>query len=119
MLPSRYTSDASLDDAAECARMIGCRLDTIPIVPAVEAFDAMLAGSFADRQVDITEENIQSRIRGVTLIALSNKFAPTLLTTGNQSETRDGSATVYGEIAGCYKQIRQTEGRESEDRYVT
>src|SRR3546814_13671581 len=86
MLPSRFTSQSSLDDAAGCAKMIGCRLDTIPIAPAVEAFDAMLAGSFADKQVDITEENVQSRIRGVTLMALSNKFGPMLLTTGNKSE---------------------------------
>src|SRR3546814_13918655 len=66
MLPSRYTSDASLDDAAECARMIGCRLDTIPIVPPVEAFAATPAGSFADRQVDLTEEHCQSRLTPAT-----------------------------------------------------
>ena len=86
MLPSRFTSQASLDDAAECAAMIGCRLDTIPIAPAVEAFDVMLSGPFADKDYDLTEENIQSRIRGVTLMALSNKFGPMLVTTGNKSE---------------------------------
>ena len=106
MLPSRYTSKESLDDAAECARMIGCRLDTIPIVPAVEAFDAMLAGSFADKDVDITEENVQSRIRGVTLMALSNKFGPMLLTTGNKSEMSVGYATIYGDMAGGYNPLK-------------
>ena len=64
MLPSRFTGELSLDLATECARLIGCRYDTIPIAPAVEAFDTMLAGSFADRDVDVTEENVQSRIRG-------------------------------------------------------
>ncbi|MCA1660880.1 MAG: NAD+ synthase [Novosphingobium sp.] len=106
MLPSRYTSRASLDDAAECARMIGCKLDTIPIVPAVEAFDTMLAGSFADMSVDITEENVQSRIRGVTLMALSNKFGHMLLTTGNKSEMSVGYATIYGDMAGGYNPLK-------------
>jgi NAD+ synthase len=106
MLPSRFTSQESLDDAAECARMIGCKLDTIPISPAVEAFDTMLSGSFADRQVDITEENIQSRIRGVTLMALSNKFGHMLLTTGNKSEMSVGYATIYGDMAGGYNPLK-------------
>jgi len=106
MLPSRFTSQSSLDDAAECARMIGCRLDTIPITPAVEAFDVMLSGSFADNDVDITEENIQSRVRGVTLMALSNKFGPMLVTTGNKSEMSVGYATIYGDMAGGYNPIK-------------
>ena len=106
MLPSRFTSQSSLDDAAECARMIGCRLDTIPIMPAVEAFDVMLSGSFADNDVDITEENIQSRVRGVTLMALSNKFGPMLVTTGNKSEMSVGYATIYGDMAGGYNPIK-------------
>lgn len=106
MLPSRYTSQSSLDDAAECARMIGCRLDTIPISPAVEAFDVMLSGSFADREVDITEENVQSRIRGVTLMALSNKFGHMLMTTGNKSEMSVGYATIYGDMAGGYNPLK-------------
>ena len=106
MLPSRYTSQESLDDAAECARLIGCRLDTIPISAAVEAFDTMLSGSFADKDVDITEENIQSRIRGVTLMALSNKFGSMLLTTGNKSEMSVGYATIYGDMAGGYNPIK-------------
>ncbi len=106
MLPSRYTSQSSLDDAAQCAEMIGCRIDTIPISPAVGAFDDMLSGSFADRDVDITEENIQSRIRGVTLMALSNKFGHMLLTTGNKSEMSVGYATIYGDMAGGYNPIK-------------
>ena len=106
MLPSRYTSQSSLDDAAECAAMIGCKLDTIPISPAVEAFDVMLSGSFADREVDITEENVQSRIRGMTLMALSNKFGHMLLTTGNKSEMSVGYATIYGDMAGGYNPLK-------------
>ena len=106
MLPSRYTSQSSLDDAAQCAEMIGCRIDTIPISPAVGAFDDMLSGSFADRDVDITEENIQSRIRGVTLMALSNKFGHMLLTTGNKSEMSVGYSTIYGDMAGGYNPIK-------------
>lgn len=106
MLPSRFTGQESLDDASGCAQMIGCKLDTIPIVPAVEAFDTMLTGSFADREVDITEENIQSRIRGVTLMALSNKFGHMLLTTGNKSEMSVGYATIYGDMAGGYNPLK-------------
>lgn len=106
MLPSRFTSQESLDLASECARMIGCKLDTIPINPAVVAFDDMLEGSFADRSIDITEENIQSRIRGVTLMALSNKFGHMLLTTGNKSEMSVGYATIYGDMAGGYNPLK-------------
>lgn len=106
MLPSRYTSQSSLDDAAECAAMIGCKIDTIPISPAVEAFDGMLSGSFAGRDADITEENIQSRIRGLTLMALSNKFGHMLLTTGNKSEMSVGYATIYGDMAGGYNPLK-------------
>ena len=106
MLPSRFTGQLSLDLAAECAALIGCRLDTIPISPAIEAFDTMLAGSFADVEVDITEENVQSRIRGVTLMALSNKFGPMLLTTGHKSEMSVGYATIYGDMAGGYNPLK-------------
>ncbi len=106
MLPSRFTSQESLDDATECAKLIGCRYDTIPIQPAVAGFDEMLAGSFADVEVDITEENLQSRIRGVTLMALSNKFGPMLLTTGNKSEMSVGYATIYGDMAGGYNPLK-------------
>lgn len=106
MLPSRFTSQESLDDAAEAARLLGCPIDTIPIAPAVEAFDVMLADSFADKTVDLTEENLQSRIRGVTLMALSNKFGPMLMTTGNKSEMSVGYATIYGDMAGGYNPIK-------------
>jgi NAD+ synthase len=106
MMPSRFTSQESLDLATQCASMIGCRYDTIPIMPAVEAFDTMLADSFTDANVDITEENIQSRIRGVTLMALSNKFGPMLLTTGNKSEMSVGYATIYGDMAGGYNPLK-------------
>jgi NAD+ synthase len=106
MLPSRYTSQDSLDDAAECARLLGCRLDSIPIAPAVNAFDAMLSPSFAGRAPDLAEENIQSRIRAVTLMGLSNKFGPMLLTTGNKSEMSVGYATIYGDMAGGYNVLK-------------
>jgi NAD+ synthase len=106
MLPSRYTGQLSLDLASECAKMIGCRLETIPITPAVNAFDEMLSGSFADKDVDITEENVQSRIRGLTLMALSNKFGHMLLTTGNKSEMSVGYATIYGDMAGGYNPLK-------------
>ena len=106
MLPSRFTGQLSLDLAAECAKMLGCKLDTIPISPAVDAFDEMLSGSFADVEVDITEENVQSRIRGVTLMALSNKFGHMLLTTGNKSEMSVGYATIYGDMAGGYNPLK-------------
>jgi len=106
MLPSRFTSQESLDDAAACARMLGVRLDTIPIEPAFEAFGAMLTPAFEGRQPDLAEENIQSRIRGVTLMALSNKFGPMLLTTGNKSEMSVGYATIYGDMAGGYSVLK-------------
>ena len=106
MLPSRYTSQASLDDARACAEMLGCRYSTIPIQPAIEGFDAMLEEDFADSEVDITEENIQSRIRGVTLMALSNKFGQMLMTTGNKSEMSVGYATIYGDMAGGYNPLK-------------
>lgn len=106
MLPSRFTSRESLDDATECARLIGCRYDTIPIAPAVEAFSQMLAPVFAGRAPDLAEENLQSRIRGVTLMGLSNKFGPMLLTTGNKSEMSVGYATIYGDMAGGYNPLK-------------
>lgn len=106
MLPSRYTSQASLDDARECAEALGCRYSTIPIQPAVNGFEAMLADEFAGTQVGLTEENLQSRIRGVTLMGLSNKFGPMLLTTGNKSEMSVGYATIYGDMAGGYNPLK-------------
>ncbi|MBO9576693.1 MAG: NAD+ synthase [Sphingobium sp.] len=106
MMPSRFTGTESLEDAAGCAQMLGCKLDTISIVPGTEAFDAMLAPTFAGRAPDLTEENIQSRIRGVTLMALSNKFGHMLLTTGNKSEMSVGYATIYGDMAGGYSVLK-------------
>ncbi len=106
MMPSRFTSQDSLDDAVECARLLGIRYDTIPIEPAMAAFDTMLADAFAGRQRDLTEENLQSRIRGVTLMGLSNKFGHMLLTTGNKSEMSVGYATIYGDMAGGYSVLK-------------
>ncbi|MFC3711837.1 NAD+ synthase [Sphingoaurantiacus capsulatus] len=106
MMPSRFTSQESLDDAAECARLLGVRLDSVPIGAAMDAFDGMLSPLFEGRGRDIAEENIQSRIRGVTLMALSNKFGPMLLTTGNKSEMSVGYATIYGDMAGGYSVLK-------------
>jgi NAD+ synthase len=106
MLPSRYTSHESLEDAAACARAAGVALDEIAIAPAMEAFEAMLAASFAGRPADITEENLQARIRGVALMALSNKLGLMLLTTGNKSEMAVGYATLYGDMCGGYNVLK-------------
>lgn len=106
MMPSPYTSAESLEDAADCARLLGIRYDTIGIGPAMEAFTGMLAPAFGNRPPDITEENIQSRIRGVTLMALSNKFGSMLLTTGNKSEMSTGYATIYGDMCGGYSVLK-------------
>jgi NAD+ synthase len=106
MLPSPYTSQTSLDDAAECARLLGIRCDTVPITPAMEAFGAALAPVFEGRQADITEENIQSRSRGLILMAISNKFGDMLLTTGNKSEMSVGYATLYGDMCGGYSVLK-------------
>ena len=106
MMPSRYTSAESLEDAEGCANMLGCRLDTVPIEPAIDGFGAMLSSVFEGRSPDLTEENIQSRIRGVTLMALSNKFGPMLVTTGNKSEMSVGYATIYGDMNGGYNPLK-------------
>jgi len=101
MLPSRYTSDDSLEDAASCAAMLRCRHDVIPIVPGVQAFDKMLDGAEG-----LAAENIQSRLRMVTLMALSNTHGHMLLTTGNKSEMSVGYATLYGDMAGGYSVLK-------------
>ncbi|GIT90090.1 NAD+ synthase [Jannaschia pagri] len=106
MLPSRYTSDHSLEDARGVTDRLGCRLDTVPIAPAVEAMGDMLAPLFEGRAANLTEENIQSRIRGMTLMALSNKFGEMLLTTGNKSEVAVGYATIYGDMSGGYNPVK-------------
>jgi NAD+ synthase len=106
MMPSPYTSAESLEDAAAVAGLLGCRLDTIHIGPAMAAFDGMLAPSFAGHRPDITEENLQSRSRGLTLMALSNKFGPMVLSTGNKSEMSTGYATLYGDMCGGYAVLK-------------
>ena len=106
MMPSRYTSRSSLDDAAGCANLLGCRLDTVPIEPSVTALETMLGPAFEGREPDLTEENIQSRLRAVTLMALSNKFGHMVLTTGNKSEMAVGYATIYGDMAGGYNVLK-------------
>ena len=106
MMPSRYTSDESLEDAAGCADALGIRLDNVPIEPAVEGFATMLQPLFQGREPDITEENIQARIRGVLLMAISNKLGSMLLTTGNKSEMSVGYATLYGDMCGGYSVLK-------------
>ncbi len=106
MLPSRFTSQTSLEDAADVARRLGTRLDTVPIGPAHDTVLDTLAPIFAGTAPDLTEENIQSRLRGVMLMALSNKFGEMLLTTGNKSEVAVGYATIYGDMAGGYNPIK-------------
>ncbi|HEY5106914.1 MAG TPA: NAD+ synthase [Caulobacteraceae bacterium] len=106
MLPSRYTGPESREDARACARAVGVALETIPIEPAIAAFDAMLADAFDGMTADITEENLQARIRGVTLMALSNKLGLMLLTTGNKSEMAVGYATLYGDMCGGYNVLK-------------
>ena len=106
MMPSPYTSRESLDDAAEVARLLGIRLDTISIEPAMQAFAGMLAPQFEGRAADITEENIQSRARGLTLMALSNKLGHMVLSTGNKSEMSVGYATLYGDMCGGYAVLK-------------
>ncbi|MCF8467287.1 MAG: NAD+ synthase [Sneathiella sp.] len=106
MMPSKYTSQESLEDAAACAALLNIRLDTISIAPGVAAFDEMLADAFAGLEPDITEENIQSRLRGMTLMALSNKLGSMVLTTGNKSEMSVGYATLYGDMCGGYSVLK-------------
>ena len=111
-LPSRFTSEASMRDAEETARLLGIRLETLPIQTGVDAVEQTVAPLFASRSRDATEENIQARIRGVLLMALSNKFGELLLTTGNKSEMSVGYATLYGDMCGGFsvlKDIYKTE----------
>ena len=111
-LPSRFTSAASQDDAAASACALGLRLDTLAIEPAVTAVEGIVAPLFTGRPRDATEENLQARIRGVLLMALSNKFGELLVTTGNKSEMSVGYATLYGDMCGGYsvlKDIYKTE----------
>lgn len=106
MMPSPYTSTASLDDAEAVARALGCRLDTLSIEPAMAAFNQVLAPLFHGCESDLTEENIQARCRGLLLMALSNKFGPMVLTTGNKSEYGVGYATLYGDMCGGFAVLK-------------
>jgi NAD+ synthase (glutamine-hydrolysing) len=105
-MPSRYSSDGSRSDAEALASAIGCDYRTIAIEPAFAAFLELLEPSFADRPPDLTEENLQSRIRGMLLMALSNKFGWLVLTTGNKSEMAVGYSTLYGDSAGGFAVIK-------------
>jgi NAD+ synthase len=106
MLPYRFTSNESLNDAEHCARALGVRYDILPIAPAVEGFEMVLAQIFKGTNADITEENIQSRARGLLLMAISNKFGLMLVTTGNKSEMSVGYATIYGDMNGGFNPIK-------------
>ena len=106
MMPSPYTSGESLEDAAETARLLGVRLDSIGIEPAMEAFQGMLEPLFDALPADVTEENIQARSRGITLMAISNKLGYMVLSTGNKSEMSVGYATLYGDMAGGFNVLK-------------
>ncbi|MDP1836904.1 MAG: NAD+ synthase [Reyranella sp.] len=106
MMPSPYTSRESLEDAEACAKAIGIKYDTVSIEPAMKAFRGMLQPLFGNRPEDVTEENIQSRARGVTLMAVSNKLGGMVLTTGNKSEMAMGYATLYGDMNGGYNVLK-------------
>ncbi|MCZ4305154.1 NAD+ synthase [Zoogloeaceae bacterium G21618-S1] len=106
MMPSPYTAQMSLDDAAEMARILGVRYDVLPIEPAMKVFAGMLEAQFAGLPEDTTEENLQSRIRGMLLMALSNKTGSIVLTTGNKSEMATGYATLYGDMAGGFAVLK-------------
>lgn len=106
MLPSEYTSQSSLDDAEALAKALGCRYDYVPIKEGRQAITNTLAPLFDGHDPDLTEENIQSRLRGLLLMAMSNKFGEMLLTTGNKSEVAVGYATIYGDMAGGYNPIK-------------
>jgi NAD+ synthase len=106
MMPSPYTSRHSLEDAKACAAALGVRYDIVGIEPALQAFAGMLRPLFGNRGEDVTEENIQSRVRGVTLMALSNKLGGMVVTTGNKSEMAVGYATLYGDMCGGYNVLK-------------
>jgi NAD+ synthase (glutamine-hydrolysing) len=105
-MPSRYSSEGTRGDARRLAELLGCPFEEIPIEPMVEAYAAALAGAFAGREPDLTEENVQARIRGTLLMALSNKFGWLLVATGNKSELSVGYATLYGDMAGGFALLK-------------
>lgn len=106
MLPYHYTTEASLKDAQDCATILGCRYDVLPIAEPVQGINAALATMFAGTQEGLTEENIQSRVRGTLLMAISNKFGPMVITTGNKSEMSVGYCTLYGDMNGGFNPIK-------------
>lgn len=106
MLPYKFTSQESLNDAAACAKALGVRYEILPIAPAVEGFEAALAPAFSGRPRDVTEENLQARARGTILMAISNKFNLMVVTTGNKSEMSVGYATLYGDMNGGFNPIK-------------
>ena len=106
MLPSPYTSQTSLIDATDLVENLGCKSDTLPINDSLTAIDKTLSSTFEGRKIDLTEENIQSRLRGLLLMAVSNKFGEMLLTTGNKSEVSVGYSTIYGDMAGGVNPIK-------------
>jgi NAD+ synthase (glutamine-hydrolysing) len=105
-MPSRYSSEATRTDARRLAENLGCDFREIAIEPMVETFLAVLAPSFEGREPDLTEENIQARIRGVLLMALSNKFGWLVIATGNKSEMSVGYATLYGDMVGGFALLK-------------
>jgi NAD+ synthase len=106
MLPFKFTSQTSIDDAAALAKNLGLRYEVLPIADAVHGIETSLASAFEGRARDITEENIQARVRGVLLMALSNKFNLMVVTTGNKSEVSVGYATLYGDMNGGFNPIK-------------
>lgn len=106
LLPSRFTSNESIVDAKACAAALGIRFDSVTIEPAVAAMTWSLKPLFGDRPNDVTEENLQSRVRGTLLMAISNKFGPMVVTTGNKSEMSVGYATLYGDMNGGYNPVK-------------
>jgi len=106
MMPSKYTSAESLEDAKACANALGVRYDIIDVEPTIESFNSVLATAFRGTEPDTAEENIQSRARGVVLMALSNKFGQMVLSTGNKSEMAVGYATLYGDMNGGYNALK-------------
>ena len=106
MMPSAYTSQKSRDDASKLASALGIRLDTVPIAPAMTALDEMLGDQFAGTNSGVAEENIQSRLRGLVLMGISNKHGPMVLATGNKSEYAAGYSTLYGDMCGGYAPLK-------------
>jgi NAD+ synthase (glutamine-hydrolysing) len=106
LMPSRYSSEGSVTDSEVLAANLGIRTFTVPIGPAHDAFESMLADVFAGTESNLAEENVQARIRGNVLMTISNKFGWMVLTTGNKSEMATGYATLYGDMAGGFAVIK-------------